>query len=60
MRLQQGNGSPWSDLNHNNETVKKSGRMPYVCVRENAVKWWVSDVTNIIFNPPPGGSPSTG
>jgi len=39
MRLQQGNGSPWSDLNHNNETVKKSGRMPYVCVRENAVKW---------------------
>jgi len=40
MRLQQGS-SPWSDLNHNNE-VKKSGRMPYVCVRENAVKWWVS------------------
>ena len=39
MRLQQGT-SPWSDLNHNNE-VKKSGRMPYVCVRENAVKWWV-------------------
>jgi len=60
MRLQQGNGSPWSDLNHNNETVKKSGRMPYVCVRENAVKWWVSDATTSIFNPPPGGSPSTG
>lgn len=40
MRLQNGIQS-WSDLNHNSE-VKKSGRMPYVFVRENAVKWWVS------------------
>ena len=40
MRLEQGQPT-WSDLNHNNE-VKKTGRMPYVCVRENATKWWVS------------------
>ena len=40
MRLQQGQAT-WSDLNHNQE-VKKTGRMPYVCVRENATKWWVS------------------
>lgn len=38
MRLQ---GQSYQDINHNSEG-NKLGRMPYVCVRENAVKWWVT------------------
>ena len=34
-RLQQGT----SLTDTNGVKIKKSGRMPYVCVRENAVKW---------------------
>jgi hypothetical protein len=44
MRLQQDRQLPWSDLNHNSEVKVsgRTGRMPHVLVRENAVKWWVS------------------
>ncbi len=33
----------WSDINHNSDAKKPfGGRMPYVFVRENKIKWWVT------------------
>ena len=42
MRFESSNGLPgFSDVNHNDHK-KSSGRMPYVMVTENAVKWWTT------------------
>merc|ERR1719341_1871762 len=42
MRFENGNISKgFSDVNHNDHK-KTSGRMPYVTVTENAVKWWIT------------------
>ena len=42
MRFENGNGvKAWSDVNHNDHK-KTSGRMPYITVTENAVKWWIT------------------
>ena len=42
MRFENGNGVKGSnDVNHNDHK-KTSGRMPYVTVIENAVKWWIT------------------
>jgi hypothetical protein len=43
MRLEHSNGvSSLIDINHNEPKKTLSGRMPYVTVRENAVKWWIT------------------
>ena len=42
MRFENSNGvKGFSDVNHNDHK-KTSGRMPYVTVTENAVKWWIT------------------
>jgi len=43
MRLELSNGvNSLIDINHNEPKKTLSGRMPYVTVRENAVKWWIT------------------
>ena len=43
MRLEHSNGvNSLIDINHNEPKKTLSGRMPYVTVRENAVKWWIT------------------
>ena len=43
MRLEHCNGvNSLIDINHNEHKKTQIGRMPYVTVRENAVKWWVT------------------
>ena len=43
MKFEQSNGhtKDWADVNHN---AKKTlpGRMSYITVTENAIKWWVT------------------
>ena len=42
MRLENTDGvKSWTDINHNDHK-KTSGRMPYITVTENAVKWWIT------------------
>jgi len=31
-----------TDENHNSTLKKTTGKMPYICVRENVIKWWVT------------------
>ena len=45
MKFENSNGhtKEWSDLNHNAEHRKVlPGRMSYITVQENAIKWWVT------------------
>jgi len=43
MRLQNCNGVNSNiDINHNEPKNILSSRMPYITVRENAVKWWIT------------------
>lgn len=45
MKFENGNGhvKDWSDVNHNAEQRKVvTGRMSYITVTENAIKWWVT------------------
>ena len=42
MRFENGNGvKGFGDVNHNDHK-KPSGRMSYITVTENAVKWWIT------------------
>ena len=45
MKFENSNGhtKDWSDVNHNAEQRKVlPGRMSYITVTENAIKWWVT------------------
>merc|ERR1711997_722023 len=48
MKFEQSNGrnghrKDWSDLNHNGDHKKvQHGRLSYITVQENAIKWWVT------------------
>jgi len=48
MKFEQSNGrnghrKDWSDLNHNGDHKKvQHGRLAYITVQENAIKWWVT------------------
>ena len=45
MKFENSNGhtKDWSDVNHNAEQRKvMPGRMSYITVTENAIKWWVT------------------
>ena len=42
MRFENGNGvKGFGDVNHNDHK-KPTGRMSYITVTENAVKWWIT------------------
>ena len=42
MRFESCNGvKAWGDVNHNDHKMI-NGRMPYITVTENAVKWWIT------------------
>ena len=43
MRFEHCNGvNSLIDINHNEAKQLLGNRMPYVTVRENAVKWWIT------------------
>jgi len=48
MKFENSNGrnghrKDWSDLNHNGDHKKvQHGRLSYITVQENAIKWWVT------------------